>query len=98
MWSLGRSKKNENPQESLKPSLRFSVRDIFRDRSHIEIDGNTSVSIEGSRGVLEYSDTVIRVNLGDTSVSFTGRGLNLKCISPTSLDIEGFIMGIEFSV
>lgn len=95
---MTRGKGHKETGENPKPSLGFSVRDIFRDKSHIEIISNTTVNIEGSKGVLEYSDTVIRVSLGYTSVSFFGRGLNLKCISPTALVIEGFIMNIEFNV
>lgn len=75
-----------------------SFADIFTEKPNIEISSNTSAIIEGSRGVMEYSDKIIRINLGDFSVAFTGRKLSLKCISPTSMEIEGFFTNIEFSV
>ncbi|MGN0452190.1 MAG: YabP/YqfC family sporulation protein [Ruminococcus sp.] len=95
---MGKNKRDKQKNEGSKLSLSYSVRDAFRDKPHIEIVGNKTVSIEGSRGVIEYSESVIRVNLGEYSVAFSGRGMNLKYISPTSLAIEGFILNIEFAV
>lgn len=95
---MGRNKADKNKQDNSGFSLRYSVRDIFYDKPHLEITGNNTAVIEGSKGVLEYSDTVIRVNLGQYAVALAGRGLTLKCISPTSLVIDGFITNIEYSV
>ena len=75
-----------------------SFTDMFSENPNIEISSNTYAIIEGSRGVMEYSDKIIRINLGSFSVAFIGRGLSLKCISPTSLEIEGFFTDIEFSL
>lgn len=76
----------------------FSVRDIIREKPHIEFVGNSTVNIEGSKGVLEYSDTKIRISLGYLSVSFLGTNLNLRCISPTALVIVGVIKSMEYGV
>ena len=64
----------------------------------IEFSGNREVVIEGSRGVLEYSTDCIRVNTDGMVLSLSGRGLNLRCISDSSLIIEGFITNVEFIV
>lgn len=79
-------------------SIKSSVQDFFCEKPNIEITDNTQAIVEGCRGVVEYSSSVIRVNLGDYTVAFVGRGMNLKCISPTSLVVEGFFLNIEFSV
>jgi len=81
-----------------KTPLRYSVRDAFKEKSNIEIISNTSAIIEGCHGVLEYSDKIIRIGFKDFSVAFLGRRLNLKYISSTSLVVEGFFTGIEFSM
>ena len=81
-----------------KLSFRDSVKDVFFEKSNIEIVSNTSAVIEGSQGVLEYSEKLIRIALKDFSVAFIGRKLKLKCISATSLVVEGFFTNIEFSV
>lgn len=64
----------------------------------IEFSGNREVLIEGSKGVLEYSPECVRVNTSGMIVSFTGRELNLRCISPSALIIDGFITAAEFTV
>lgn len=64
----------------------------------IELSGNREAVLEGSRGVLEYSPELIRVNTAGMIVSVSGRGLDLRCISPSSLIIGGFITGIGFTV
>ena len=94
-------KKNRGLQatdNSEKPTLAYSIKNIFCDKPNIEISDNTLANIEGSKGVLEYSETLIRVNLGLYIVGFHGRRLRLKCISPTALVIEGFFQNIDFTV
>ncbi len=78
--------------------VKDTVHDLFCEKSNIEICDNTKATIEGCKGVVEYSETVIRISLGTYTVAFVGRGLNLKCLSPTSLVIEGFFLNIEFCV
>ncbi len=76
--------------------LRGAVADVMGNRPLIELESNRRVTVEGSKGVLLYSSGEIKVNLGDYAVSFTGRGLDLRYISATSLIIEGFLKNIEF--
>ena len=64
----------------------------------IELSGNREALVEGSRGVLEYSPSVVRVNTSSMIVTFSGRELNLRCISPSALIIDGFITDIGFTV
>ncbi len=94
------SRKQTKEKTNLKERLSFrdSMQELFCEKSNIEICDNTRAVIEGCRGVVEYSDTVIRISLGTYSVAFMGRGLNLKCLSSTSLIIEGFFLSVEFCV
>lgn len=64
----------------------------------IELNGNRELLIEGSRGVLEYTPSVIRVNTVDMIVTVSGRELDLRCISASALIIDGFITDIEFTM
>ncbi|MCH5300203.1 MAG: YabP/YqfC family sporulation protein [Ruminococcus sp.] len=66
--------------------------------SHLELLGNRQITIEGSRGILKYSDDVIRINAGSMVISFSGRNLNVKCIAPDCTMVEGFVTKIEFTV
>lgn len=63
----------------------------------IELSGNREAVLEGSRGVLEYSPETVRVSTAGMIVSFFGRELDLRCISPSALIIGGFITKIEFT-
>ena len=64
----------------------------------VELSGNREALIEGSKGVLEYSPTTVRVNTSDMIISVSGRELNLRCISASALIIDGFITDISFTV
>lgn len=57
---------------------------------------NREVVIEGSKGVLLYSESIIKINTTSALLCFYGRGLNLKCISSTNLIISGFVEKVEF--
>lgn len=69
---------------------------LFSDLPGFSFTGNREVVIEGSKGVLQYSEEIIRINTTLGLVCFEGRGLNLKCISETELIIIGFITKVEF--
>lgn len=66
------------------------------DFSHFEINSNKEAIIEGSKGILQYEENIIRVNMGKMITSFCGRNLSLKCLDSDSLVITGFITSIEF--
>lgn len=70
--------------------------DLMYNLPVIEFTGNRRVTVEGSTGVLKYESEIIRINTNSVVLAFNGRGLTLKCISPTSIVIEGFITSTEF--
>ncbi len=87
----------EKPRDKGKESFRFSPMDFLSKKCHIELDGNNTAVLEGSKGVLEYSTECIRISVESFIVSFQGKNLTLKCISPTALTIHGSILNINFS-
>ena len=64
---------------------------------HFEMNGNREIIIEGSKGILQYDESVIKINMGNMITSFYGRNLTIKCFTTESLIIEGFIVSIEFT-
>jgi sporulation protein YqfC len=62
----------------------------------IETVGNRRVTIEGSTGVLLYESEAVKVAAGRMLISLEGRGLRLRCISGSCVEINGFISKIEF--
>ena len=94
-------RENENIPESdrnKKSYLSDVLGEMLGSKPTIEISGNNRMTVEGIRGILEYSKIQIRVSIGKMSLQIKGRGLNLKCISPTSIVVEGFILTVEYLI
>ena len=62
----------------------------------IEMSGNRRVNVEGSTGILLYETGNIKVSTSRMVLSFEGRGLSVRCVSGSCVEIEGFITKIEF--
>ncbi|MBE6824150.1 MAG: hypothetical protein E7513_02265 [Ruminococcaceae bacterium] len=72
--------------------------DLLSQQPQLEFNGNREVVIEGSKGVIEYSEEIVRINTSLGLICFEGRSLNLRCISDSELIIDGFITKVEFIV
>ena len=62
----------------------------------IEMSGNRRVNVEGSTGIRLYETSNIKGSTNRMVLSFEGRGLSVRCISGSCVEIEGFITKIEF--
>ena len=62
----------------------------------IEMLSNRCVTVEGSTGILLYEKQCIKINTLKLIISFTGRNLNVKCVSGSCVEVSGFITAIEF--
>ena len=62
----------------------------------IEMLGNRRITLEGSTGILLYESQNIKINTNKMVVSFCGRGLTVRCISNSCVEIEGYITKVEF--
>lgn len=62
----------------------------------IEMLGNQRITLEGSTGILLYESENIKINTYKMVVSFSGRGLSVKCISCSCVEICGFVTKVEF--
>ncbi|MDO4748896.1 MAG: YabP/YqfC family sporulation protein [Eubacteriales bacterium] len=69
---------------------------LFYNLPQLQFSGNEEVIVEGSKGVLEYSEELIRINTTLGLIAFFGRSLNLRCISSSELIIDGCILKVEF--
>ena len=69
----------------------------LRGVSHMELSGNREAIIEGCKGVVEYDEGIIRLNLGKNIVRFTGTGLSIRTLTLEQAIITGNILSIDFS-
>ncbi len=95
--NMAKSKqKDDGCGSSQKPKLLSVPQQLMPNMPYIELKGNREALIEGCKGILEYDTQVIRVNAGGLVISFCGRGLNIKCLTVSSLIVEGYITSVEF--
>ena len=69
--------------------------DLAGGQSRIELTGGRRLLIEDHRGVLEYTDTLLRVALRRGQVRVTGDGLQLTALTLRELAVSGTIREIE---
>ena len=62
----------------------------------IELLKNTSCTVEGIKGICEYKNDFIKIDLGKINVTFFGDGLCIRAFSPEGAYIEGTIVSVEF--
>lgn len=69
----------------------------LRGVSHMELSGNREAIVEGCKGVVEYDEGVIRLNLGKNIVRFMGTELSIRTLTLEQAIITGNILSIDFS-
>lgn len=61
-----------------------------------EIIGNRHLTVEGCRGIEEYTDIYIKVKTSDGIISAYGTKLNISLLNRSAVTVEGYINRIEF--
>ncbi len=64
--------------------------------THIEITGTREFFIENHKGILEYTDTEIKINAGKNILRVTGSRLAVTSMTANELKLTGDIQTIEF--
>lgn len=94
-WRKNKNNKNENNLHKIVNSTQLPLCSSLN-FAHFEVNSNREVIIEGCKGILQYDENIIRINMGKMITAFCGRKLSVKCLNPDSLIIVGFITSIEF--
>lgn len=63
----------------------------------VEFSGNGEAVVDGCKGVIEYGEGVIRLSTGRMILRFTGRNLQLRCMTAENAIITGYIQSLEFT-
>ena len=64
--------------------------------SKIIIIGTGQVTVENHKGIIEYSEELIRINTGSSVMKLCGKHLSIKTILQEEITITGEITNIEF--
>lgn len=90
------AKEKEKPKKSLVGTLLELPQGGIGGMAQIQLMSNREALVDGCKGVLEYNEDFVRLNLGQMTARFCGRGLQLRSMSEEGLIIEGFIQSLEF--
>lgn len=86
-------------KSSIKHKLSESLdlpKDVILNIPNIKITGNTEIMIENHRGILEYSNEILRMNSGLGVIKIVGSNLQIKEVSQEDIQIQGLIDSVEF--
>ena len=72
------------------------TKDLFILPPTIELTDNTQATVLGTKGILEYTDELIRVSFANMEVCFYGTRLSISSLSQDSLEIKGRIERLEY--
>lgn len=65
-------------------------------RGNIELYGNKQVIIEGCKGVVDYCEDFLKLDLGNMTLKVTGRDLVIESYIYEQIDLKGEIVSVEF--
>ncbi len=88
--------KNSKNKKTLGQSMGSLFPPELTNASAVQIIGGKELTLDGCRGILEYSDFSVKIRTTDGAVTISGQNLNIKYISVNSVVIEGGITCVEF--
>lgn len=71
--------------------------DVLLDLPRLVMSGNEKLVIENHRGLLEYTNEIVRVDTTHGEICITGEDLNLVSIEQEEIWLEGRINRVELS-
>lgn len=72
-------------------------RDVVMGESVITITGRNEICIENYRGILEYTDLLIRVQTKSGQIRLSGKNLQIEYYTNDEMKITGRIVQLEFT-
>ena len=72
-------------------------KDVVLGASIITITGITEVCVENYRGIIEYTDCLVRLQTKDGQHRLTGKRLNIEYYTNDEMKITGIIEGLVFA-
>lgn len=72
-------------------------KDVVLGASVVTMLGRNEVSIENYRGIIEYTDTLIRVQTKSGQIRLTGKRLQVEYYTNDEMKITGAVHTLEFT-
>lgn len=74
----------------------FLAEDLEPGLPRIEIIGDRRVTVENHRGIIEYGDTLMRIQCGRLQLRIEGTSLELRALSLNEVSVTGKIRAVEY--
>lgn len=87
-------KSMENVKLNISEALELPI-DIMMDLPKLTIIGNMEISLLNHKGIIEYTNEIIRINTKSGVFKIIGRNLEIKTILSEEIIITGIIQNIE---
>ncbi len=69
----------------------------FDGYAQIELISNTQARLDGCKGIIEYSESKISLNLGNVCAEFCGAELNMNAFEDEQVVLSGIFSSISFT-
>ncbi len=70
--------------------------DPFSKLAQINLKGNREMIVDGCYGIEEYSDCLISINIGNSTLKIIGFDFSISDYSESNITVRGIIKNIEF--
>lgn len=85
------------PRKEKEKKPKFQLSQVVVNEPKIEMSGNREIIVDGCRGVVEYGENQIKLNLGETVLALSGNGLVINSFDSSIAVITGQISDISFA-
>ena len=65
-------------------------------KGNIELYGNKQIIIDGAKGVIDYSEDFLKIDLGNICLKIAGHKLVIESFVYEQIDVKGEIVSLEF--
>ena len=94
MGGIRVKKSMENMKLNISEALELPI-DIMMDLPRLTIIGNMEIALLNHKGIIEYTEKIIRINTKSGVFKIIGEGLEIKTILSEEIIIVGEIQSIE---
>ena len=63
---------------------------------NIELYGNKQIIIDGAKGVIDYSEDFLKIDLGNICLKISGQNLVIESFIYEQIEVKGEIVTVEF--
>jgi len=71
--------------------------EILLDTFRLVMTGEREITVENFKGILEYSDNLIRLRAKDSRIAIEGASLEIKTVTDDEIQISGRIQSVNLS-